>query len=282
MEQTQPRATSSNRSAGIATTIVHCAQLAQENIALAPPSLIKAACSVSQELQSVMPASFIAHATRPPFAFHFCRGHQNRALGRKPTFRTPFETFPRTILDSASLGTPTPTIYMSRGANANPIHPSSFRRVAPSRSEVDKTPAALLRHFAGEGCAGEEEGVNLPRAAPFSSEATPPAENNAPQVTSATTDAEKAARKAAKKRAKAERRAKREGRADPERGQKCCGVCGSLVDLLIRCVIDESGAWKMVCGKCWKSVSGGVVDGDEAHPHYRYGGLWKNHHRAKG
>ena len=25
----------------------------------------------------------------------------------------------------------------------------------------------------------------------------------------------------------------------------------------------------MVCGKCWRSVSGGVVDGDEQHPDYR-------------
>ena len=28
----------------------------------------------------------------------------------------------------------------------------------------------------------------------------------------------------------------------------------------------------MVCGKCWHVVSGGVVDGDAQHPHYRYGG----------
>ena len=73
----------------------------------------------------------------------------------------------------------------------------------------------------------------------------------------------------------------------------------------------------MVCGKCWKKVSGGVVDGDDDHPDYRcglqhdgllcsntklselsaeftcapfqffswlacvrYGGLWKNLHKA--
>lgn len=87
----------------------------------------------------------------------------------------------------------------------------------------------------------------------------------------------KAARKAAKKRAKAERRAKREGRLNY--GQKDCDVCHKSVDLLIRCSIDESQQWKMVCGRCWKDVSGGVVDGDANHPHYRYGGLWKN--RAK-
>ena len=33
----------------------------------------------------------------------------------------------------------------------------------------------------------------------------------------------------------------------------------------------------MVCpGKCWKEVSGGVVDGNADHPYYRYGGAWKN------
>jgi hypothetical protein len=87
------------------------------------------------------------------------------------------------------------------------------------------------------------------------------------------------ARKAAKKRAKAQRRAQREGTADASHGQKDCTVCGKSVDLLIRCTIDAKGDWNMVCGKCWKDVSGGVVDGDASHPHYRYGGLWKN--RAK-
>ena len=89
----------------------------------------------------------------------------------------------------------------------------------------------------------------------------------------------RAARKAAKKAAKAARRAVREGRADPSVGQKGCDVCGKSVDLLIRCTVDASGDWNMVCGKCWHAVSGGVVDGSPNHPHYRYGGLWKN--RAK-
>lgn len=87
----------------------------------------------------------------------------------------------------------------------------------------------------------------------------------------------RAARKAAKKVAKLERRAKREGRVD--HGQKDCDLCQKSVDLLIRCTIDASGDWKMVCGKCWHQVSGGVVDGDTDHPHYRYGGLWKNRAR---
>ena len=86
----------------------------------------------------------------------------------------------------------------------------------------------------------------------------------------------KARRKAEKKRKKAERRAQREGRGDPSAGQKQCTICGKSVDLLIRCQIDESQTWHMSCGKCWNDVSGGVVDGDDSHPHYRYGGLWKN------
>lgn len=91
------------------------------------------------------------------------------------------------------------------------------------------------------------------------------------------TDA-KAARKAAKKQMKALKRKKRQG-LDPRHGQKPCSLCGTSVDLLIRCTIDETETWNMVCGKCWHSVSGGVVDGDKDHPHYRYGGLWKNRAR---
>lgn len=86
----------------------------------------------------------------------------------------------------------------------------------------------------------------------------------------------KAERKAAKKAKKAARRAQREGRGDPTAGQKPCDMCGKSVNLLIRCTYDASGEWKMVCGKCWNVASGGVVDGDVNHPHYRYGGLWKN------
>ena len=89
----------------------------------------------------------------------------------------------------------------------------------------------------------------------------------------------RAARKAAKKQKKAQRRAQREGRADPSVGQKPCTVCGKSTDLLIRCQIDVTQQWHMVCGKCWHNVSGGVVDGSPNHPHYKYGGLWKN--RAK-
>ena len=89
-------------------------------------------------------------------------------------------------------------------------------------------------------------------------------------------------RKEAKKAKKAERRAQREGRGDPTAGQKQCDMCSKSVDLLIRCMYEERQVdWKMVCGKCWKIASGGVVDGDENHPHYRYGGLWKNRRAQK-
>lgn len=85
-------------------------------------------------------------------------------------------------------------------------------------------------------------------------------------------------RKAACKEAKRIRRAIREGKAENQVGRKFCDLCSREVDLLVRCQIDESKLWRMVCGKCWKTdeVSGGVVDGTAATPHYRYGGLWKN------
>lgn len=91
---------------------------------------------------------------------------------------------------------------------------------------------------------------------------------------------ERAARKEAVKRAKAVRRARREGtHQDPDAGRKHCDVCHGAKDMLIRCQIDATREWKMVCGKCWHEVSGGVVDGNpETHPYYRYGGLWRNHH----
>ena len=83
--------------------------------------------------------------------------------------------------------------------------------------------------------------------------------------------------KEAVKAKKRERRLKRTGAADADVGRKACDLCDKRVDLLIRCTIDETQQFKMVCGKCWPSVSGGVPDGvSQTHPHYRYGGLWKN------
>lgn len=65
-------------------------------------------------------------------------------------------------------------------------------------------------------------------------------------------------------------------KAEPTDGRKDCTLCHKSKDLLIRCKVDASGTWHMVCGKCWKDVSGGVPDGDLDHPYYFYGGLWKN------
>lgn len=81
--------------------------------------------------------------------------------------------------------------------------------------------------------------------------------------------------KEAVKAAKRDRRAKRTGNA-PEAGRKPCDLCQREVDLLVRCTVDESKRYQMVCGKCWPKVSGGVPDGLPEYPHYTYGGLWKN------
>ncbi|KAG8458292.1 hypothetical protein KFE25_005139 [Diacronema lutheri] len=94
---------------------------------------------------------------------------------------------------------------------------------------------------------------------------------------------ERAERKAAKLAAKEKRRLVRSG-GDPTVGQKPCTLCARSVDLLIRCRTDESGEWRMVCGRCWKlpTVANGVVDGDPGtNPNYKYGGLWKNQHASK-
>lgn len=63
-------------------------------------------------------------------------------------------------------------------------------------------------------------------------------------------------------------------------GSKACDKCGELVDTLIRCRTDRSRDWHMVCNICWPFVSGGVTDGDDAHPYYQYGGLWKNRRKV--
>lgn len=67
----------------------------------------------------------------------------------------------------------------------------------------------------------------------------------------------------------------------PRQGSKPCTLCHTSRDVLIRCQIDDALKWHFVCpGKCWKSVSGGDIDGDADHPHYRYGGVWKNKKEA--
>lgn len=95
-------------------------------------------------------------------------------------------------------------------------------------------------------------------------------------------DAKRDARKAAKRAAKAAKRAKRAGEDGGAGGSKPCDGCDKASDLLVRCQVDESKRWQMLCGACWKRASGGVTDGDADHPHYRYGGLWKNRRAQKG
>ncbi|PPJ59505.1 hypothetical protein CBER1_10009 [Cercospora berteroae] len=60
---------------------------------------------------------------------------------------------------------------------------------------------------------------------------------------------------------------------------KPCTLCGTSRSVLVRCQIDDSRKWQMVCpGECWKSVSGGQEDArgfEKEHPFYRYGGMWK-------
>jgi len=94
---------------------------------------------------------------------------------------------------------------------------------------------------------------------------------------------ERARHKAEVKAQKAQRRARLEFSGDPTSGQKPCDVCERSVNQLIRCQTDATKIWRMVCTKCWPSVSGGVVDGDLTRfPHYRYGGLWKNRRAQNG
>jgi len=100
-------------------------------------------------------------------------------------------------------------------------------------------------------------------------------DNDATDATDAT-DAD-----AAKRLRKEKRRAKREGTADEGEFSKPCTICETPSNTLVRCTVDTTRKWEMVCGKCWKDVSGGVTDGDADHPFYTYGGLWKNRY-AKG
>ena len=104
----------------------------------------------------------------------------------------------------------------------------------------------------------------------------------APAPDVAVDDEAPSSRKAAKKATKALRRAKRAGVADEATGQKRCDLCDASVNLLVRCRTDTTKKWRMVCGRCWKDVSGGVPDGDASHPHYQYGGLWKNRNVQSG
>ena len=67
----------------------------------------------------------------------------------------------------------------------------------------------------------------------------------------------------------------------PNPHSKPCDLCQRRRDVLIRCRIDDTKKWYFVCtGKCWQGVSGGNVDGGSEHPHYKYGGTWRNKHDA--
>ena len=63
---------------------------------------------------------------------------------------------------------------------------------------------------------------------------------------------------------------------------KPCTLCGTPRGVLVRCQIDASGRWHLLCpGACWRQASGGQEDArgaESAHPYYRYGGMWKNRH----
>jgi len=88
---------------------------------------------------------------------------------------------------------------------------------------------------------------------------------------------ERRARKNALKKAKQAKQAKQAGSPEAIAAKmKPCDTCTKRANILIRCTCDASQKWRMLCGKCWKEASGGVPDGNADHPHYRYGGLWKN------
>ena len=62
----------------------------------------------------------------------------------------------------------------------------------------------------------------------------------------------------------------------PSSHRKPCDICHKLCDVLVRCRIDETLKWCLVCTSgCWQDVSGGQVDGPDK-PFYQYGGMWKN------
>jgi len=62
--------------------------------------------------------------------------------------------------------------------------------------------------------------------------------------------------------------------ASPSSFRKSCDLCHEPNDVLVRCQIDATTTWRFICPrKCWKNVSGGVIDGSLEHPYYKYGGV---------
>lgn len=81
-------------------------------------------------------------------------------------------------------------------------------------------------------------------------------------------EASKVERKAAKKAVKGAKRLQRAG-LDEFLGRKQCTVCSRSVDLLVRCQMDATRQYHMLCGRCWAKASGGRVDGTPETPYYR-------------
>ncbi|PRP88447.1 hypothetical protein PROFUN_03164 [Planoprotostelium fungivorum] len=94
-----------------------------------------------------------------------------------------------------------------------------------------------------------------------------------------TLDPRKQEKRDRKKAAREAKKSNRQGSdSSVEASRKPCDLCHEKRDVLVRCMIDDSEQWKLICTKgCWQKVSGGQVDGVKEKEHYRYGGMWKNH-----
>lgn len=56
--------------------------------------------------------------------------------------------------------------------------------------------------------------------------------------------------------------------------RKDCDLCNRPQDVLIRCQIDASGRWHMLCKSgCWQKASDSKIDGTPDTPFYKYGGM---------
>ena len=144
------------------------------------------------------------------------------------------------------------------------------RREKGGESRMSVTSGLQRSVEMGEGIESEEDNVESP-------------ENDVDEWKSRPVRRRRGESSEERKARKALTKAKKASNASDEDtiGQKNCDLCGKPCDVLIRCAIDEKGDWKMICtGGCWKAVSGDKVDGDEkTNKYYRYGGMWKNHHK---
>lgn len=104
-------------------------------------------------------------------------------------------------------------------------------------------------------------------------------EEEVDSVTTSSPKAEKISKedqKNHKKQVKLLNKAKRAGEVDI--GSKQCDICQNMRDVLVRCTIDETCQYKMVCTRgCWQKISGNTIDGSEdKEDYYRYGGMSAN------